>query len=72
MEKIAMLIGKLGDCYGAMSTNCEGINAAGPDIEAVKDVPGHGSIKSTEVYAKVALEKKIEAVCLFNVVFGKD
>jgi len=44
MEKIAMLIGKLGDCYGAMSTNCEGINAAGPDIEAVKDVPGHGSI----------------------------
>lgn len=30
---------------------------------------GHGSITSTEVYAKVALEKKIEAVNLFNGVF---
>ena len=43
---------------------------AGADISAVKDVLGHGSIKSTEVYAKVALEKKIEAVSLFNGVFG--
>ncbi len=33
-------------------------------------VLGHGSIKSTEVYAKVALEKKIETVGLFNEVFG--
>lgn len=30
---------------------------------------GYGSITSTEVYAKVALEKKIEAVNLFNGVF---
>ena len=29
----------------------------------------NGSITSTEVYAKVALEKKIEAVNLFNGVF---
>ena len=39
---------------------------AGADISAVKDVLGHGSITSTEVYAKVALEKKIEAGNLFN------
>lgn len=31
-----MLIGKSSDFYGAMSENCEGIYAAGPDIEAVK------------------------------------
>ena len=43
--------------------------SAGADISAVKDVLGHGSITSTEVYAKVALEKKIEAVILFNGVF---
>jgi integrase/recombinase XerD len=42
---------------------------AGADISVVKEVLGHGSIKSTEVYAKVALEKKIEAVNLFNGVF---
>ena len=41
----------------------------GADISAVKDVLGHGSITSTEVYAKVALENKIEAVNLFNGVF---
>ena len=43
--------------------------SAGADISAVKDVLGHGSITSTEVYAKVALEKKIEAVNLFNDMF---
>ena len=43
--------------------------AAWADISAVKDILGHGSITSTEVYAKVALEKKIEAVNLFNGVF---
>ena len=43
--------------------------SAGADISAVKDVLGHGSITSTEVYAKVALAKKIEAVNLFNGVF---
>lgn len=43
--------------------------SAGADISAVKDIMGHGSITSTEVYAKVALEKKIEAVNLFNGVF---
>ena len=31
-----MLIGKSSDYYGAMSENCDGIYAAGPDIEAVK------------------------------------
>ena len=43
--------------------------SAGADISAVKDILGHGSITSTEVYAKVALEKKIETVNLFNGVF---
>ena len=43
--------------------------SVGADISAVKDILGHGSITSTEVYAKVALEKKIEAVNLFNGVF---
>lgn len=43
--------------------------SAGADISSVKDILGHGSITSTEVYAKVALEKKIEAVNLFNGVF---
>ena len=37
MEKIVMLIGKSSDYYGAMSVNCEGIYAAGPDVEAVKE-----------------------------------
>ena len=37
MEKIIMLIGKSSDYYGAMSENCEGIYASGPDIEAVKE-----------------------------------
>ncbi len=36
MEKIIMLIGKSKDYYGAMSENCDGIYAAGPDIESVK------------------------------------
>lgn len=36
MGKVTMLIGKSGDYYGAMSTNCEGIYAAGPDVESVK------------------------------------
>ena len=60
------------DCIscGACEAECPvGAISAGADISAVKDVLGHGSITSTEVYAKVALEKKIEAVNLFNGVF---
>lgn len=44
--------------------------AAGADISSVKEVLGHGSVVSTEVYAKVNLEKKIEAVSLMDGVFG--
>lgn len=44
--------------------------AAGADISSVKEVLGHGSVVSTEVYAKVNLEKKIEAVRLTDGVFG--
>lgn len=43
---------------------------AGADISSVKAVLGHGSVVSTEVYAKVNLEKKIEAVNLIDGVFG--
>lgn len=43
---------------------------AGADISSVKAVLGHGSVVSTEVYAKVNLEKKIEAVNLMDGVFG--
>ena len=43
---------------------------AGADISSVKDVPGHGSVVSAEVYAKVNLEKKIEAINLTDGVFG--
>lgn len=43
---------------------------AGADISSVKAVLGHGSVVSTEVYAKVNLEKKIEAVSLLDGVFG--
>ena len=43
--------------------------SAGADIAAVKAILGHGSVVSTEVYAKVSLEKKIEAVNLMNGVF---
>ena len=43
---------------------------AGADISSVKEVLGHGSVVSTEVYAKVNLEKKIQAVNLTDGVFG--
>lgn len=45
---------------------------AGADISSVKDILGHGSIASTEVYAKVALEKKMEAINLFNGIFDEE
>ena len=44
--------------------------AAGADISAVKEMLGHGSVTSTEVYAKVSLDKKIQAVNLTDGVFG--
>ena len=43
---------------------------AGADISAVKEMLGHGSVTSTEVYAKVGLDKKIQAVSLTDGVFG--
>lgn len=42
---------------------------AGADISSVKAVLGHGSVVSTEVYAKVGLDKKIEVINLTNGVF---
>ena len=42
---------------------------AGADISSVKTVLGHGSVGSTEVYAKVGLDKKIEAMNLTNGIF---
>ena len=43
---------------------------AGTDISAVKEKLGHGSVTSTEVYAKVSLDKKIQAFNLIDGVFG--
>ena len=43
--------------------------SAGADISTVKELLGHSSITSTEVYAKVNLDTKIEAVCLTNGLF---
>ncbi len=43
---------------------------AGADISAVKEMLGHGSVTSTEVYAKVSLDKKIQAVSLTDGMFG--
>ena len=43
---------------------------AGADISSVKEVLGHSSVVSTEVYAMVNLEKKIQAVNLVDGVFG--
>ena len=43
---------------------------AGTDISAVKEMLGHSSVTSTEVYAKVSLDKKIQAVNLTDGVFG--
>ena len=37
MEKIIMIIEKSKDFFDAYSDNCEGIYAAGPDVEAVKE-----------------------------------
>ena len=42
---------------------------AGADISAVKEILGHGSVTSTEVYARVSLDKKIQAVSLTDGVF---
>ena len=42
---------------------------AGADISAVKEMLGHGSVTSTEVYARVSLDKKIQAVSLTDGVF---
>ncbi len=42
---------------------------AGADISSVKAVLGHGSVVSTEVYAKVGLEKKMQAMSLLDGVF---
>lgn len=43
--------------------------SAGADISTVKELLGHSSIASTEVYAKVSLDTKIEAVSLTNGLF---
>lgn len=43
--------------------------SAGADISTVKELLGHSSIASTEVYAKVNLDTKIEAVRLTNGLF---
>lgn len=43
---------------------------AGAELYSVSKILGHGSIASTQVYAKVNMEKKVEAMNLTNGVFG--
>ena len=45
--------------------------SAGAELYSVSKVLGHGSMASTQVYAKVNLEKKIEAVNLTKGVFNE-
>lgn len=42
---------------------------AGAELYSVSKILGHGSIASTQVYAKVKMEKKVEAMNLTNGVF---
>lgn len=42
---------------------------AGAELYSVSKILGHGSIASTQVYAKVNMEKKVEAMSLTNGVF---
>ena len=44
--------------------------SSGADLSTVSKILGHKSTVCTEVYAKVSLEKKIEAVNLTDGVFG--
>ena len=57
------------DSHSSRHTTATLAISAGADISSVKEVLGHSSVTSTEVYAKVNLEKKIEAVSLFDGVF---
>lgn len=43
---------------------------AGAELYSVSKILGHGSIVSTQVYASVNMEKKVEAVNLANGIFG--
>ena len=43
--------------------------SAGAELYSVSKILGHRSLVSTQVYAKVNLEKKMEAVKLTNGVF---
>ena len=43
---------------------------AGAELYSVSNILGHGSIASTQVYAKVNMEKKMEAMSLTDGVFG--
>ncbi len=46
--------------------------SAGAELYSVSKILGHSSITSTQVYAKVNLEKKIEAVNLTTGVFNES
>ncbi|MCM1347252.1 MAG: tyrosine-type recombinase/integrase [Bacteroides sp.] len=46
--------------------------AGGSDLYTVSKILGHGSMKSTEVYAKVDLKNKVDSVGFVNRIVLKE
>ena len=62
-------IGKDFTCHSSRHSAATLAITAGAELYSVSKILGHGSIASTQVYAKVNMEKKVEAMNLTNDVF---